>query len=87
MDRSQSFVKDRNMSPENLPSKLLALAMKSGYQIVQTNGQRVYAPSNMRMLPIPPKGCELFVGKIPKCVYEDELVPLFEGFGEIYKFR
>ncbi|XP_039677906.1 LOW QUALITY PROTEIN: probable RNA-binding protein 46 [Perca fluviatilis] len=37
--------------------------------------------------PAPPRGCEVFVGKIPRDMYEDELVPLFERAGRIYEFR
>lgn len=37
--------------------------------------------------PAPPRGCEVFVGKIPRDMYEDELVPLFERAGKIYEFR
>ncbi|CAL8328440.1 unnamed protein product [Merluccius merluccius] len=35
----------------------------------------------------PPRGCEIFVGKIPRDVYEDELVPVFESVGRIYEMR
>uniref|UniRef100_A0A3Q2QNJ6 Probable RNA-binding protein 46 n=1 Tax=Fundulus heteroclitus TaxID=8078 RepID=A0A3Q2QNJ6_FUNHE len=37
--------------------------------------------------PAPPRGCEVFVGKIPRDMFEDELVPLFEKAGQIYEFR
>ncbi|XP_043919434.1 probable RNA-binding protein 46 [Protopterus annectens] len=37
--------------------------------------------------PPPPRGCEVFVGKIPRDMYEDELVPVFERAGRIYEFR
>lgn len=37
--------------------------------------------------PPPPRGCEVFVGKIPRDMYEDELVPVFERAGKIYEFR
>lgn len=37
--------------------------------------------------PAPPRGCEVFVGKIPRDMFEDELVPLFEKAGRIYEFR
>lgn len=37
--------------------------------------------------PAPPRGCEVFVGKIPRDMYEDDLVPLFEKAGRIYEFR
>ena len=35
----------------------------------------------------PPRGCEVFVGKIPRDCYEDELVPIFENMGRIYELR
>lgn len=37
--------------------------------------------------PPPPRGCEVFVGKIPRDMYEDKLVPVFERAGRIYEFR
>lgn len=37
--------------------------------------------------PPPPRGCEVFVGKIPRDMYEDELVPLFDRAGKIYELR
>ncbi len=32
-------------------------------------------------------GCEVFVGKVPRDVYEPELVPVFEKIGKIYELR
>ncbi|OWK15228.1 RBM46, partial [Cervus elaphus hippelaphus] len=58
---------------------LLALMEKTGYNMVQENGQRKFGG--------PPPGCEVFVGKIPRDMYEDELVPVFERAGKIYEFR
>ncbi|KAL5480119.1 hypothetical protein EMCRGX_G023741 [Ephydatia muelleri] len=37
--------------------------------------------------PSPPRGCEVFVGKIPRDSFEDELVPVFEKVGKIYEMR
>ena len=37
--------------------------------------------------PAPLKGCKVFVGKIPRDLYEDELVPVFEKIGKIYELR
>ncbi|KAK3505721.1 hypothetical protein QTP70_004485, partial [Hemibagrus guttatus] len=37
--------------------------------------------------PPPPPGCKVFVGRIPRDIYEDKLVPLFERAGHIYEFR
>uniref|UniRef100_A0A8D0CUX8 RNA binding motif protein 46 n=1 Tax=Sander lucioperca TaxID=283035 RepID=A0A8D0CUX8_SANLU len=68
---------------------LLALMEKTGYNMMQENGQRKYGgpPPGRWAGPDPPRGCEVFVGKIPRDMYEDELVPLFERAGRIYEFR
>ncbi|XP_030017784.1 putative RNA-binding protein 46 [Sphaeramia orbicularis] len=67
---------------------LLTLMEKTGYNMVQENGQRKYGgPPPDWEGPPPPRGCEVFVGKIPRDIYEDELVPLFGKAGEIYEFR
>ena len=52
---------------------------KTGYEIVQRNGQRIYGgpPPNWRGPP-PCKGTEIFVGKVPREMFEWELVPIFE---------
>ncbi|XP_055014351.1 RNA-binding protein 47 isoform X2 [Boleophthalmus pectinirostris] len=66
---------------------LLALMERTGYTMVQENGQRKYGPPPGWNGPSPPRGCEIFVGKIPRDVYEDELVPVFESVGRIYEMR
>lgn len=66
---------------------LVALMERSGYGMVQENGQRKYGPPPGWQGPSPPRGCEIFVGKIPRDVYEDELVPVFETVGRIYEMR
>nr|DBA29229.1 TPA: hypothetical protein GDO54_009476 [Pyxicephalus adspersus] len=67
---------------------LIALMERTGYSMVQENGQRKYGgpPPGWEGLH-PPRGCEVFVGKIPRDVYEDELVPVFESVGRIYEMR
>ncbi|XP_029355901.1 RNA-binding protein 47 isoform X6 [Echeneis naucrates] len=66
---------------------LVALMDRTGYSMVQENGQRKYGPPPGWNGPSPPRGCEIFVGKIPRDVYEDELVPVFESVGRIYEMR
>ncbi|KAG7458720.1 hypothetical protein MATL_G00223600 [Megalops atlanticus] len=66
---------------------LVALMERTGYGMVQENGQRKYGPPPGWEGPAPPRGCEIFVGKIPRDVYEDELVPVFESVGRIYEMR
>ncbi|XP_018420325.1 PREDICTED: RNA-binding protein 47 isoform X3 [Nanorana parkeri] len=67
---------------------LIGLMERTGYSMVQENGQRKYGgpPPGWEGLH-PPRGCEVFVGKIPRDVYEDELVPVFESVGRIYEMR
>lgn len=69
---------------------LLSLMERTGYQMIQENGQRKYGgppPNWSPSVPAPARGCEVFVGKIPRDCYEDELVPVFEKIGEIYELR
>ncbi|KAG9480014.1 probable RNA-binding protein 46 [Eleutherodactylus coqui] len=67
---------------------LLALMENTGYSMVQENGQRKFGgPPPDWEGPPPPRGCEIFVGKIPRDMFEDELVPVFERAGRIYEFR
>ncbi|XP_056631486.1 probable RNA-binding protein 46 [Diorhabda sublineata] len=70
-----------------LTRRLKNLTDKSGYEIIQINGQRIYAPPASTNIQQPPKGCEIFIGKISRTIYEDELIPLFEKVGPLYKFR
>lgn len=68
--------------------KLLALTNQTGYNIVQRNGQMIYGgPPPNWYGPAPCKGSEIFVGKVPRDIYEDELVPIFERVGMIYELR
>jgi Q family heterogeneous nuclear ribonucleoprotein R len=68
--------------------KLLSLMERTGYNIIQENGQRTFGPPpDWPNDSAPAKGCEVFVGKIPRDCYEDELVPLFEKIGKIYQLR
>lgn len=66
---------------------LIELMEKSGYQLTQHNGQRKFGPPPNYGGPIPLRGCEVFVGKLPRDCYEDELVPVFEKVGKIYELR
>ena len=71
----------------NIPPSILQLSKTTGYPIKQHNGQRTFGPHVSDSEIPPPRGCEIFVGKIPRDLYEDELVPLFETIGKIYKMR
>ncbi|XP_018424041.1 PREDICTED: APOBEC1 complementation factor isoform X2 [Nanorana parkeri] len=67
---------------------LRALIQRTGYNLTQENGQRRYGgpPPGWDGLP-PERGCEIFVGKLPRDLFEDELIPLCEKIGKIYEMR
>lgn len=55
---------------------------------VQRNGQRIYGgPPPQWTGPVPGKGCEVYVTKIPRDCFEDELLPIFEKVGPVYEHR
>ena len=66
------------MEPSSLPT---------WYEVFQKNGQRIYRPQTNLTEPNPPKGSEIFVGRIPTTIFEDELIPIFSRVGTIYEFR
>lgn len=66
---------------------LLTLIKDTGYPIFQENGQRKYGPCPFWKGPIPGRGCEVFVGKLPRDCFEDELVPVLSRAGTIYELR
>ncbi|XP_024913200.1 APOBEC1 complementation factor isoform X2 [Cynoglossus semilaevis] len=67
---------------------LCILTQRTGYQLRQENGQRRYGgPPPSWDGPPPERGSEIFVGKLPRDLFEDELVPLCEKFGKIYEVR
>ncbi|XP_070149008.1 uncharacterized protein [Polyergus mexicanus] len=54
----------------------------------QINGQRILSIQPVRWIgPTPGIDCEIFVGRIPKTIYEDTLYPLFKTIGEIFQIR
>lgn len=66
--------------------KLCHLVQDTKYSITQTNGQRVYGLRTSSH-DEPPRSSELFIGKLPRDIFEDELVPIFEQIGAIYELR
>ncbi|XP_023862808.1 APOBEC1 complementation factor [Salvelinus sp. IW2-2015] len=67
---------------------LRALIQRTGYQLLQENGQRRYGgPPPGWEGPPPERGSEIFVGKLPRDLFEDELVPHCEKFGKIFEVR
>ncbi|KAG8195906.1 hypothetical protein JTE90_001141 [Oedothorax gibbosus] len=69
--------------------KIKAILERTGYSLDVTTGQRKYGgpPPDWENKSPPGSGCEVFVGKIPKTIFEDELIPVFEKCGQIYDLR
>lgn len=56
--------------------------------VIQSNGCRIYTnPLGSSKFPIPTDKIEIFVRNLPRDCFEDEILPHFERFGPIYKFR
>ncbi|ODN03506.1 RNA-binding protein 47 [Orchesella cincta] len=66
---------------------LSELAERTGMPITQENGQRCYGPPLDPSIPVPVRGSEVFVGKLPRNCYEPDIVPVFEKAGRIYELR
>jgi len=68
--------------------KIKAILERTGYSLDVTTGQRKYGgpPPNWTK-PAPGPGCEVFCGKIPKQLFEDDLIPVFEECGTIWDLR
>lgn len=60
-------------------------ALSRNLEITQINGQRKLHPKVRGPQPSPM--AEVFVGKLPRDVYEDVIYPLFNAVGEIYELR
>ena len=77
-------------TPPNFNQHAIDLLLKrTGYPMLQENGQRKYgpAPDWDAATPEPDRSCEVFVGKIPRDCFEDEIIPMLESIGRIYEFR
>lgn len=83
-----STVSSTSPKSKDTEKALLDLLERTGYTMLQQNGQRKYGgPPPGWDGPAPQRGCEVFVGRIPRDCYEDELVPIFETMGKIYELR
>ncbi|MED6280126.1 hypothetical protein CHARACLAT_007656 [Characodon lateralis] len=87
-EKQGTKVSDTNKGPDE--AKIKALLDRTGYTLDVTTGQRKYGgppPESAHSGPQPTIGTEIFVGKIPRDLFEDELVPLFEKAGTIWDLR
>lgn len=67
--------------------KVTELCRRLKCELLQANGQRILGPPSDWVGPPPLKGSEVFVGRLPRDLLEDELVPVFERIGKIYQVR
>ncbi|KAM9466138.1 synaptotagmin binding, cytoplasmic RNA interacting protein, like isoform 2-T2 [Clarias gariepinus] len=87
-EKQGTKVSDSNKGPDE--TKIKALLERTGYTLDVTTGQRKYGgppPESTHSGAQPTVGTEIFVGKIPRDLFEDELVPLFEKAGPIWDLR
>uniref|UniRef100_A0A9J8CYE9 Heterogeneous nuclear ribonucleoprotein R n=1 Tax=Cyprinus carpio carpio TaxID=630221 RepID=A0A9J8CYE9_CYPCA len=87
-EKQGNKVQESTKGPDEV--KIKALLERTGYTLDVTTGQRKYGgppPEEVFTGPQPGIGTEVFVGKIPRDLYEDELVPLFEKAGSIWDLR
>ncbi|CAH8549983.1 unnamed protein product [Schistosoma rodhaini] len=78
---------NQNAASLSTEEAIVSLLERTKYTYVQENGQRRYGPPPNWQCEAPPRGCEVFIGKIPRDCFEDELIPVFEQIGPIYMFR
>ncbi|XP_011494115.1 PREDICTED: probable RNA-binding protein 46 [Ceratosolen solmsi marchali] len=68
--------------------RLLDLMYKTQYELVQENGQRrLTAPELTKEQRERIKGAEIFLGRLPRDCYEDELMPILEKAGRLLELR
>ncbi|XP_033222645.1 probable RNA-binding protein 46 [Belonocnema kinseyi] len=68
--------------------QLLHLANRTKYEIVQENGQRrLTCPELVENQKERPKGAEVFLGRLPRDCYEDELEPYLSKIGKLLELR
>ena len=68
--------------------KLTEILSRTGYTLNVTTGQRKYGgPPPDWVGSSPGKSCELYCGNIPRDLYEDDLIPMFEKCGKIWELR
>ncbi|XP_060908800.1 heterogeneous nuclear ribonucleoprotein Q isoform X4 [Labrus mixtus] len=87
-EKQGTKVSDPTKGPDEV--KIKELLDRTDYTLDVTTGQRKYGgppPESVYTGVQPTVGTEIFVGKIPRDLFEDELVPLFEKAGPIWDLR
>ena len=69
-------------------AKIKEILDRTGYKLDISTGQRKFTgPPPGWKGAAPVVGCEVFCGRIPKDMFEDELIPLFEKCGILWDLR
>ncbi|XP_043253134.1 probable RNA-binding protein 46 [Colletes gigas] len=77
-----------NTAECQLTLRLLDMLQKTQYELVQENGQRrLTAPEITRGEKQRIKGAEIFLGRLPRDCYEDELMPILQSVGRLIELR
>ncbi|XP_068505288.1 heterogeneous nuclear ribonucleoprotein Q isoform X2 [Syngnathus scovelli] len=87
-EKQGAKVTDATKGPDE--AKIKELLARTHYTLDVTTGQRKYGgppPESVYTGLQPTVGTEIFVGKIPRDLFEDELVPHFEEAGPIWDLR
>ncbi|RXG54938.1 putative RNA-binding protein 46 [Armadillidium vulgare] len=90
-DSLDTFAQKINNNSEknatSLPQNSLEKSQKLDNSIItKTKWIRKYAPLECSNI-APPKGSEIFVGRIPRDLFEDELIPVLQKAGTLYEVR
>jgi len=76
------------IDPNDIARRLLDLSKRTGYEIAQNHGQRIYGgPPPGWSGTAPERGTEVYCYRIPRDCFEDELVPVFSSVGPLYELR
>ncbi|XP_044576081.1 probable RNA-binding protein 46 [Cotesia glomerata] len=71
-----------------ISERLIDLMNRTHYELVQENGQRrLTAPELTKEYRDRIKGAEVFLGRLPRNCYEDELMPVLEKAGRLLELR
>lgn len=68
-------------------SRADAYLKSRGFDVQQVNGQRISVLKSSWPLPADETANEVFIGKIPRNLFEDSILPILERAGTVYKLR
>ncbi|XP_063980653.1 probable RNA-binding protein 46 [Diachasmimorpha longicaudata] len=81
-------VPEKPVDDYRITARLLDLMKQTHYELIQENGQRrLTAPELTSDLRSSMKGAEVFVGRLPRDCYEDEIMPVLDRAGRLLELR